>query len=317
VQRAFLLIFFSLSSSCEHITTWDDRAISLKYLNLDDKLEALAATSDGWELDIAFRHARLQLINDEVKRDRPDVVNLLGLSIKSASPAQSDVAVLSSGDLGEYEWLASQTSKGAGQTEKMVAASAAALPVTLDQAKTLSVKERWLIGDDGFAVASYLTNSSSPFVILNVRMPSRIDVLKRGYELLEQAVLSASALFDVCIGRIVIAGFLPQDSILNADQEFLKRVSFRDSATGICERTRDCATSNVDNEIGLSLYGNTLGQRDERIFFHGTAVVVSAGPAFNEGSTSLAKEFPEYGFDVVHPSTRYGWETKFYLPKCN
>ncbi|MEI8026432.1 MAG: hypothetical protein WCI18_08790 [Pseudomonadota bacterium] len=317
MKNGVLFIFLSLSLSCAHITTWDERAISLKYLNLDDKLETLAPTGDGWELDIAFRHARLELINEEVKRDRPDIVNFLGLSIKSASPAQSDIAVLSSGDLGEYEWLASQTSKGAGQAEKIVAASAAALPVALDQAKTLSVKERWLIGDDGFAVASYMTNSSSPFVILNVRMPSRIDVLKRGYELLEQVLLSASSLFEVCIGRIVIAGFLPQDSILNADQNFLKRVSFKDSATGLCERTKDCSTSNSENEIGMSLYGNTLGQRDERIFFHATTVVTSAQPAFNVGSTAVAKEFPEFGFEAVHPSTRYGWETKFYLPKCN
>lgn len=316
MTRIIITILFSLCLSCSHITTWDDRPISLKYLNLDDKLESLAPTQDGWELDISFRHARLELINEEVKRDRPDILNLLGVSIKSASPAQSDIAVLSTGDLGEYEWLASQTSKSSGQGEKIVAASAAALPVTLDQAKTLSVKERWSIGDDGFAVASYMTNSGSPFVILNVRMPSRIDLLKRAYELLEQALLSASSLFQVCIGRIVIVGFLPQDSILNADAKFLKRVSFIDSATSRCERTKDCSTSSSENELGLSLYGNTLGQRDERMFFHGTTVITNAQPAFNVGSAVLAKEFSEYGFEVVHPSTRFGWESKFYLPKC-
>jgi hypothetical protein len=316
MYRSKILLLICLLSGCTHTTSWDIRPITLKYLNLDDKLEELAPVADGWELDLSFRHARLGLINDEINRDHPDVVTFIGVEVKNGSPAESDIAVLSAGELGEYEWIVSQTSKGADQAEKIVAATAAALPVTIDQAKTLSVKERWSIGNDGFAVASYLTNSSSPFVILNVKMPSRIDLLQRSYELLEQAVYSASQLYKVCIGRILIIGFLPHDSIQGSDLKFLTNTGFKDSATGVCERIRECSTKSDDNELAQSLYGNTLGQRDERLFFHETVATFYSRPAFHEGSSEVAKDFPEYGFDLVHPSTRFGWESKILLPKC-
>ena len=316
MNRSQSLIFLCILTGCSHSISWDNRPITLKYLNLDDKLEELAPVIDGWELDLSFRHARLALVNDEIDRDHPDIVTFIGVEVKNGSPPESDIAVLSAGELGEYEWIVSQTSRGADQPERIVAATAAALPVTIDQAKTLSVKERWSIGNDGFAVASYLANSSSSFVILNVKMPSRIDLLQRSYELLEQAVYSASSLYKVCIGRILVVGFLPHDSIQGSDLKFLKHIGFKDSATGVCERIKECSTKGDENELAQSLYGNTLGQRDERVFFHDTVAVYYSRPAFNQGSIEVAKDFPEYGFDLVHPSTRYGWESKILLPKC-
>lgn len=306
------------SASCIHgINVWDNRPIYLKYLNFDEKLEINSPDVNSWERDLNFRHARLGLMNDEVARDQPDLVALLGVQVKSGSVAESDLAVLVTGPLGDYNLVVSELSRPSDEARKIFAATAVALPLMVDEARTLNTKAKWNLGEDGYASASLIKNNESPFVLLTVQMPSRSDQLARSYGLLENIIFEVTEQFGVCLSRIVISGYLPQDLIVKSDQAFLSKIRFVDSASGFCERTQNCATFHSDNEMGYSVYGNALGTRDERVLLHSTAVILRASPAFEKGSGAVAKIFPEYGFEVVHPSTRYGWQSSFSLKKCN
>jgi len=317
-MKLWILIFLMIiAPSCIHgINVWDERPILIKYLNLDDKLEEHGSDINSWERDLNFRHARLGLINEEVSRDQPDILTLLGVQVKSGSISESDLAVLATGSLGDYSWLAAESDKRSGDAKKKLSATAVALPLSIDQAKTLSSKQKWNIGDDGFAIATLIINGDSPLVLLNVQMPSRADQLPSAYSRLAQIVLQVTGEYDVCIARVVLVGYLPQDLVSQSDRDFLKRLRFVDSASGFCERTQNCATFSQENELGYSVYGNALGSRDERFFLHSSAVIYRANPAFSRGSGSVGKNFPEYGFEAVHASSRFGWEANVALKQC-
>jgi endonuclease/exonuclease/phosphatase family metal-dependent hydrolase len=149
----------------------DSRFITIQTLSLFNQREPSRLAKVSWKGDWVFRRERLELIDRELRNIKPDLLILQEAMSKMESPSESDRNILLAGALNEYDWHMRVTKEYEDSQEVESMAVAAGLPLRIDRAKTLSRRELWDIGDEGFLVATTIDVDGTPLTVFNVQMP--------------------------------------------------------------------------------------------------------------------------------------------------
>jgi hypothetical protein len=103
--RLFPLAFLSLSfwvNGCALLgirssERYDERSFSILNLNLFNQRTPSTLSRKNWKGDWLFRRERLELIDEQLRISRPDIVVFQELLTRRGSPSESDINILNFG----------------------------------------------------------------------------------------------------------------------------------------------------------------------------------------------------------------------------
>ncbi|RZA10050.1 MAG: hypothetical protein EOP10_35410 [Proteobacteria bacterium] len=110
---------------------FDERSFSVLNLNLFNQRTPSSMSAKSWKGDWLFRRERLDLVDEQLRISRPDIVAFQEALTRQDSPSESDMNILSAGALEGYEWDASLVQTYRDTQEMQYHAVAVGLPVKL------------------------------------------------------------------------------------------------------------------------------------------------------------------------------------------
>lgn len=319
--RCRWLLIFSLmgQTSCALFSgsshkEFDERSFTVLNLNLFNQRKPSSLSTKNWKGDWLFRRERLELIDEQLRISRPDIVSFQEALTRLDSPSESDMNILSAGALDGYQWDASQVQNYRDTQELQYNAVAVGLPVKLVP-KSVSSKVVWPIGVDGAMSYSLLELDSQPIVFINLQMPEATQKADAWYEFVSQQIRDLMKSLAVCDERLIIAGHVPGSSIWKGYSELLLEFNLKDTTTGFCEAASDCLTTSTQNDLFAAISSGQSASHSERILVHRDTIIFSSGTAMNK-MRSTSENGPQYGVHRLWASPAFGWEADLRLARC-
>ena len=292
---------------------YSERVLTIASLDMFSQQEG-GRNVKSWSGDWQFRRDRLDLIDATLRDVRPDIVVLQNAMRRAGSVSESDELILRSGALNRYDWKETRIESLPETGEERLLAVAVAKPFS-HMPIADDVKYYSQFGVDGHLAYYPISNDSSPVLVFDVQMPSRLDQSGLWYSLLEEKIRSSVKEQNTCLERVVLAGYLPFEQESKRFKEFLSGLGLKDSGTGYCQNAEHCQTASAQNGIFLATRGDESSSQVDRIMVHQWAVVYGAGANFTR--TMDTSEYKDtYGISRVWASQRYGWVARVRLPNC-
>lgn len=297
--------------------THDQRSFSISTVSLFNQRISPPAPYESWKGDWLFRRHRLELLDQALFNNRPDLMVFQQLMQRRGSPIESDKSILGYSSLEGYQWNLARVDSYADTQEDQFLGVAASLPIRLEE--DLKTRQNTItIGKAGYAALFSFKLEDQAFLVVNVEMPdddNNADI-EKNYAQLEDYVKEALDQFDICEDRLIIAGYLPSSQISQSFETFLTALGLQDSAEGYCELATDCETSSRANDL-LNVTDPALsGAHSDRVLVPDSALVYSSQIAFNEVFQDTS-EFKKFGIDKLWPTRRFGWSTTLRLKACS
>lgn len=295
--------------------TFDERSFTVLNLNLFNQRTQSSLSPRNWKGDWLFRRERLELVDEQLRISRPDIVSFQEALTRLDSPSESDMNILTAGALEGYQWDASQVQNYRDTQEIQYNAVAVGLPVKL-QKKDLIAKSVWPIGVDGAMTYSILELDSRPIVFINLQMPEATQKADAWYEFVKQELRKLLDQLKICDERLIIAGHIPGSSIWKGYSDFLVDFNLKDTTTGFCEAASDCLTTSTQNDLFAAISSGQSASHSERILVHRDTIIFSSGPAMNK-MRATSSNGPQYGVHRLWASPAFAWEAELRLPQCS
>lgn len=315
-----VFIFFISFSGC--ITgslqnvNFDDREITVETLSLFNQRKSSQYSNLSWKSDWVFRRERLSLIDESLRSLKPDIFIAQEVMSKKESPSESDRNILLAGALRGYDWYMHVVKEYEDTQEAEAMAVAVGAPLYIDRAKTLSGKEFWKLGEDGYLTAVTVGIYGQDILIFNVQMPSKGENKNLWYAFIKDKVKEKIVRGKSCGNRVLIAGFLPGNEDSPRYVEFMEDLELKDAALGFCEIESRCYTSSSLNELYMSTIDEQVSLRTDRILVHQNTVVLSSFRTLDESKKkSIYAE--KYQMNFQWASQRFGWVSSLRFASCS
>ncbi len=294
---------------------YDDRSVSILNLNLFNQRIPSTLTPRNWKGDWLFRRERLELIDEQLRISRPDIVVFQELLTRRGSPSESDINILNFGALEGYEWDAELVAFHKDTQEMQYHAAAVGLPVKLSSSDKVQ-KKHWPIGIDGFMNYTLLELDQQPILLINISMPVSAQKVDHWYEFVEGELKSLLNELGICKQRLVVSGYLPGGVVWPGFAEFMEAFELKDTATGFCEAASDCLTSSNQNDLFMATAQGQSPSHSERIMVHRDALVSFSNVVMNKMKDKTVYGGP-YGLQRLWASRVYGWLADLRLQHCS
>lgn len=293
---------------------FDERSFSVLNLNLFNQRTPSSFNAKSWKGDWLFRRERLELVDEQLRISRPDIVVFQEALTRRDSPSESDMNILSAGSLEGYEWDASLVQTYRDTQELQYHAIAVGLPVKL-LPRDESIKSVWPLGVDGAMSYTLLELDAKPIVLVNVMMPNTTQRADAWYELVRAEIRELLKNLSVCPQRLILSGYIPGSSIWKGYSELLTEFNLKDTTTGFCEAASDCLTTSTQNDLFAAINNGQAASHSERILVHADTIVFSSGTAMSKMRPN-SENGPQYGVHRLWASPRFGWESELRLARC-
>lgn len=322
LRRGHGLLFFVLScvlSGCalfgfQSAGRYDERSFSILNLNLFNQRIPSTMSAKHWKGDWLFRRERLELIDEQLRISRPDIIVLQELLTRRGSPSESDINILSYGALEGYEWDVEQVGYFKDTQEAQYQAVAVGLPLKLISSEKFS-KKSWPIGMDGSMSYTLLEVDRRPILLVNVSMPQNAQKVDHWYQFIRTETRDLLKRFGLCSQRLLMAGYLPGGLAWNGYIDLVNEFELKDTATGFCEATADCLTSSNQNDLFMGTSQGAAPSHSERIMVHKDAIVSSSNVVMNKMKEKTVYGGP-YNLQRLWASRVFGWLAEVRLPQC-
>jgi endonuclease/exonuclease/phosphatase family metal-dependent hydrolase len=292
----------------------DSRFVTIQTVSLFNQRQESRFAKQKWRGDWLFRRARLDLIDRELRTAKPDIIVMQEVMSKIENPSESDRNILLAGAMREYDWHYRGIRDYEDSQESESMAVAVGLPLKIDRPATLSRREFWELGDDGFLVATEIDFEGRPLIIFNVQMPSAEVNRDIWYTFIGDRIHERLLEVKICSRRLVISGYLPGSLDSQRYRALRDRFELKDTSEGFCEQEGTCYTATPINEIFMGTVGDQRPARNDRILVHQDAFVRAVGVNFDKSVES--EEAKSYGIEKLWPTQRFGWYATLRFPAC-
>lgn len=309
----------SLMNSCvifgfQPAGRYDGRSFSVLNLNLFNQRIPSTMTNRNWKGDWLFRRERLELIDEQLRVSRPDIIVFQELLARRGSPSESDINILSYGALEGYEWDADQVAYFKDTQETQYQAVAVGLPVKLAQGDSAGQKA-WPIGMDGGMSYALLELDRKQILLINLSMPQNAQKVDHWYQFTRTETRELLKRFDLCPERLVVSGYIPGSLAWSAYLEFINEFELKDTSTGYCEAASDCLTSSNQNDIFMGTASGQTPSHSERIMVHKDTIVTRSIMVMNKMKEKTVYG-GAYGLQRLWASRVFGWLADVRLAQC-
>jgi len=296
-------------------TAFDSRPLTLQTISLFNQRTPSRLAKRSWKGDWIFRRDRLELIDQELKNTKPDVLLLQEMVEKIGSSSESDWRILAAGSLSDYEWRQQQVDEYADTQETEALAVAALLPAKFSGDSPLR-PETWVMGKDGYLMATSIDYEDQPVTVFDVQMPAAgSDNSYLWYSFVQERILDKLKKQKRCAKRLVVGGYLPGDENARRFAEFVGSLQLKDVSSGFCQIASRCYTATPTNDMFMATVGDESPTRTDRIFVHQSAFIYTSARNFEESDASnhYARDF---GLTRLWPTQRFGWVAQVRLARC-
>ncbi len=288
--------------------------ITIQTLSLFNQRDNSRLSKESWKGDWVFRRERLELIDQELRNIKPDLLILQEVMSKSESPSDSDGNILQAGALSEYDWHMRTVEQYDDSQEVEAMAVAAGLPLKIDRAKTSSQRELWDIGARGYLSAVTIEVDGEVLIVFNLQMPSSESSHDLWYLFIKDRIQERLRDEGTCPRRVIVSGYIPGSQDSARYREFMDQLQLKDASEGFCEQEGHCYTSTPLNEIFMATVGDERPSRSDRILVHQSAYVRSATVNFQNARPSQRAN--PFGIERLWPTQRFGWAASVRFSRC-
>lgn len=289
---------------------YDNQFWTMQTLSLfNQRIPPLNRTS--WKGDWLLRRERLELVDAELYRSRPDVAIFQEMLSKEHNKYDSDQEILSSGTLEGYSWdtQITQNYEDTAEVENQGVAASFALK-TKDNNLHGSV---WKVKNETYLTSHILVSNKNPILIFNLNVKEEDSDYSSVYNAVLPLMKAEMQRTGICENRVVLAGRLPGTS----SEGFVAlktALNLKDTSVGFCELEYQCFTATPLNGIFKSAISSSEQKQMDWIFVHETTIVSDSKVAFTDYKKN--NRYSDYNISGVWPSLRFGWQTTVRLPKC-
>ncbi|RYZ58403.1 MAG: hypothetical protein EOP07_07160 [Proteobacteria bacterium] len=294
---------------------FDERSFSVLNLNVFNQRTPSSLSNKNWKGDWLFRRERLELIDEQLRITRPDIIVFQEVLTRRDSPSESDINILSAGALEGYEWDASLVQSYRDTQEMQYNTTAVGLPVKL-VSRDITLKSVWPIGVDGAMSFSLLELDQNPIVLINLQMPDATQRADAWYSFVRTELRSLLKATGICPQRMIVSGHIPGSSIWKGYSEFLSEFNLKDTTSGFCEAASDCLTTSTQNDLFAAINNGQGASHSERVLVHSESIIFSSGTAMAKLRPTSVNG-PQYGVHRLWASPAFGWETELRLARCS
>jgi hypothetical protein len=314
--RVAAVLMFILALSCTTLTPWnylryDNQFWTVQTLSLfNQRVPPLNRTP--WKGDWLLRRERLELVDTELYRARPDVVIFQEMLMKQHNKYDSDREILSSGTLEGYSWdtQVAEEYEDTAETESQGIAASFALK-TKDNNLHGSF---WKVKNQTYLSSHILISNKNPILIFNLNVKEDDSDYSAVYNEVLPLMQAEIQRTGICNNRVLLAGRLPGTS--SEGFVALKRtLSLKDTSVGFCELEYQCFTATPLNGIFKSAISSSEQRQLDWIFVHEETIISDSKVAFTDYKKS--SRYSTYGLSGIWPSMRFGWQTTVRLAKCD
>ena len=293
---------------------YDDRSVSVLNLNLFNQRIPSNLVQRNWKGDWLFRRERLELIDEQLRISRPDIVVFQELLTRRGSPSESDINILSYGALEGYQWDADLVAAFKDTQEMEYQAAAVGLPVKLLAPESAS-KPFSPISIDGFLSYSMLEIDQQPILLVNLSMPNGTRKIDHWYTAVSAEIKILLKQFNLCHQRLVISGYIPGGPLWTEYVNFINEFSLKDSSSGFCEAATDCLTTSMQNDLFLATAQDQSPSHSEKILVHRDTIVNFSSVVMNKLKPKTVNG-SMYGLQRLWASREFGWLADIRLQQC-
>ena len=319
-MRAALAAFVCLSTGC--VTKilaggsgFDERALTVQTVSFFNQRTPSRLGKRNWKGDWIFRRDRLELIDQELKNVKPDILVMQEVLARDGSDAESDAKILKAGSLADYDWRTAKVEafEDTQETQSMAIAWGGGLKYV---GTASGERDSWAMGSGGYLMAATLDYDEQPVLVFNVQMPPHNGDDQLWYSFVQERIRERIQTTNLCMKRVIVNGYLPGDEGARRYGEFLRTMQLRDSAQGFCQIAGQCYTATPTNDIFVATVGDENPTRTDKVFVHQSALVYSSRRDFEESDPSnrYARDF---GLSRLWPTQRFGWLASVRLAHCS
>lgn len=319
LKAALLLAAIPLSGCVTEIFDrsggFDSRPVTVQTVDLFNQRTPSRLAKKSWKGDWIFRRDRLDLIDQELRNAKPDLLVLQSVMAREGSGAESDYKILKAGSLIDYDWRLDkvETYDDTQETQALAIALGASLrfvPVVEGE------RDSWVMGASGYLMAATVDYEDQPLLVFNVQMPEHSDNENQWFTFLEERIRERIVKAKSCMKRVVVTGYLPGDDGASRYVAFLQKMRLRDAAQGFCQIANKCFTATPTNDLFMATIGDESPTRTDKVFVHQSALVYTSARIFEEGDANN-RYVKEYGLTRLWPTQRLGWIANTRLARCS
>jgi len=293
----------------------DTSTITIQTASLFNQKVPSRIGTRNWNGDWIFRRDRLVAFDRALRNIKPDILLLQEVLAKRGAFAEVDRNILMSGALEDFGWTdrVAQEFDDMQEVQTMAVVTAPSVPVLAKP--NPEVRDFWLIGNDGFLMATIVEIDDQPVVVFNVQMPQQLGQKYLWYTFLEERIAEWLKIAKTCNKRVIVGGYLPGDQDSKRFNDMMVRIGLRDSSAGFCEVASNCHTATPLNEMFLATVGDETPSQPDRVLVPQSASVLASGRNLleNEAENRWTKDF---GLTRMWPTQRFGWRAAVRLARC-
>jgi hypothetical protein len=299
-----------------HSSSYDQQVLDIQTVDLFNQRQPSRLTKKNWKGDWIFRRDRLEMIDAQLRNNRPDILVLQETMAKEGSPFEADKNILEAGVLADYSWRDFFVRDYDDTQEQQTLAFAGSPTVDLLAATAPGAeREFWALGSEGFLAVAAFEHEGQVVTVFNIQMPPQVDGEYLWYSFIQQRIEERMARRHECKKRIIVAGLMPGDQMSRRLSEFTKALQLKDVASGFCQIAANCFTATPMNDIYMATIGDESPSRLDRIYVHQSAIIYTSGRNF-EDSDSSNRYAKEFGLPKLWPTQRFGWNSSIRLARC-
>lgn len=319
--RATLAGLCLLASGCvsqffRPVAIYDNRKLTIQSLSLFNQRAQPVTSSLSWKGDWLFRRERLELIDQELKAAKPDLLILRELLVREGSPYDADAAILGAGALRGYEWQSVDTQVYEDSHERESMALVSGLPVRV-RPQDASLKQLWRLGKASDLSAFVVSLEGESIAVFNLNISEQLANQGLWFGVIGSKIKEFLDSTGICSKRMVLAGYFGDTSSASQPDylKMLEALQLADTAWGFCEHESLCYTGDVDNALYTATVADPSPERGERILLHRSALVYSSQRNMLSRNKQPLYASP-YHLSSLAPTDSYGWISSVLFASC-
>jgi len=319
IIMAFCILgFVAALWSCSHFfrqaSRYDSRKISIQVLPLFNQRKFLPdQAGQTWKGDWAFRRERLELIDQQIRQIRPDLLIFQNLMAKKESASDSDRAIFSAGSLLGYHWQSVDLDEFPDtlEVESMGMVSDFPLPKSPQE----GYRRFWKMGEDSYLAAFRTELEGHGVAVFNLELSQELGQQERWYYFIKDRISETLKDYGLCSRRAIVGGSFGGNEAQKDYRYLLSSLQLTDSSIGFCEQESDCYTDSSENELFLKTEGDLRPGRSIRVLLHQGSLIYSGGRNFDQASRK-SRFAGSLAMKSIPPTRYYGWLTVARLARC-
>jgi hypothetical protein len=290
----------------------DSQTLTLQTLSLFDQRTRENAGTKSWKGDWLFRRSRLEIVDQEVQRIKPDLIFFQDVLARRANSFDSDRDILSRGSLDGYLWDLVPLGYHEDTDEEFFQGVAASY--TMKVAEIPEQDRMIALGDNGYMTVHKISWELEPLLLFNVKMPDDPGEAEDWYGKMVDVVRGEIARANACPERIVIGGYMPSASS-DKFKQMQADLGLKDSSSGFCEQEYQCFTATPLNGLYATAMSSDRQEQVDYILVPEPTEVIQSEIAYSGYKKTLDYE-QAYNLSGLWASLRFGWQTTVRFSKC-